>query len=110
MYYGQRDLTLIVKLWPCGSLSTAKAALIGFTRIFSVEIGQHGINVNMLSGGLLKTTDAISETSPEDPEIIKNTTITTLSEVTQMVLFLGSDRNIGLTRQNITVDGGLTMN
>lgn len=33
--------------------TTAKAALIGFTRNMAKELGQYDINVNMVSGGLL---------------------------------------------------------
>ncbi|CAK1224267.1 NAD(P)-dependent dehydrogenase [Fructobacillus tropaeoli] len=94
--------------------TTAKAAMIGFTRNLAVELGEFGINVNMVSGGLLQTTDASAVTTPEVFDYIKQTTplrkVTEPSDVAKAVLFLGSDQGRGLTAQNVTVDGGLTMN
>ena len=37
----------------------AKAALLSLTRTLAGDLGPHGITVNMLSGGLLRTTDAV---------------------------------------------------
>ena len=50
---------------PYHEYTTAKAALIGFTRNMAAELGQYGINANVVSGGLLKTTDASAVTTPE---------------------------------------------
>ncbi|MCK8626992.1 3-oxoacyl-ACP reductase [Fructobacillus cardui] len=89
-------------------------AKIGFTRNLAVELGEFGINVNMVSGGLLQTTDASAVTTPEVFDYIKQTTplrkVTEPSDVAKAVLFLGSAQGRGLTAQNVTVDGGLTMN
>ena len=38
--------------------NTSKAALLGFTRNMTKELGAKGITVNMVSGGLLEQTDA----------------------------------------------------
>ncbi|MFD1125436.1 3-oxoacyl-ACP reductase [Lentilactobacillus raoultii] len=94
--------------------TTAKAALIGFSRNLAVELGKYGITVNVVSGGLLKTTDASSATTPEVFKMIQENTplrkVTTPEDVAKMVAFLGSEPGRGLTGQNVTVDGGLTMN
>lgn len=94
--------------------TTAKAALIGFSRNLAVELGQYGITVNMVSGGLLKTTDASAVTTPEVFKMIQDSTplrkVTTPEDVAKTVAFLGSNAGSGLTGQNVTVDGGLTMN
>lgn len=94
--------------------TTAKAALIGFSRNLAVELGQYGITVNVVSGGLLKTTDASAVTTPEVFKMIQDSTplrkVTTPEDVAKAVTFLGSDAGSGLTGQNVTVDGGLTMN
>ncbi len=94
--------------------TTAKAGLIGFSRNLAVELGQYGITVNVVSGGLLKTTDASAVTTPEVFDMIRNSTplkkVTTPDEVARAVVFLGTEAGRGLTGQNITVDGGLTMN
>src|SRR5690606_32933242 len=47
---------------PYHDYTTAKAALLAFTRTTAQDLGQYGINVNMLSGGLLQTTDASKAT------------------------------------------------
>src|SRR5690625_5039175 len=99
---------------PYHEYTTAKAALIGFTRNIAAELGEHGINANVVSGGLLKTTDASAVTTPEVFDLIAQSTplrkVTTPQDVANMVAYLSSDAAKGITGQNITVDGGLTMN
>lgn len=94
--------------------NTAKAAMLSFTRNMAKDLGAYGINVNMVSGGLLRTTDASRATSDEVFEIIKSTTplgeVTTPAEVADAVLFFASPWSRGVTGQNIMVDGGLVMN
>src|SRR5690606_11949925 len=43
---------------PYHDYTAAKAALLSLTRTLSHDLGPDGITVNMLSGGLLRTTDA----------------------------------------------------
>ncbi|MCU9614388.1 3-oxoacyl-ACP reductase [Caldibacillus lycopersici] len=93
--------------------TTSKAALLGFTRNMAKELGAYGITVNMVSGGLLQTTDASSATSEEVFEIIKASTplgvVTTPLDVALTVLFFASPWGSGVTGQNLVVDGGLVM-
>ncbi|MFC4985908.1 3-oxoacyl-ACP reductase [Salinicoccus siamensis] len=99
---------------PYHEYTTAKAALIGFTRNVAAELGQYGIRANIVSGGLLKTTDASAVTTPEVFELIAQSTplrkVTSPQDVANMVVYLCSESADGITGQNITVDGGLTMN
>ena len=99
---------------PYHEYTTAKAGLIGFTRNIAAELGVHGINANVVSGGLLKTTNASAVTTPEVFDLIAQSTplkkVTTPQDVANMVAFLSSEQASGITGQNITVDGGLTMN
>lgn len=99
---------------PYHEYTTAKAGLIGFTRNIAAELGVDGIRANVVSGGLLKTTDASSVTTPEVFDLIAQSTplkqVTTPQDVANMVAYLVSDEAKGITGQNITVDGGLTMN
>lgn len=99
---------------PYHEYTTAKAGLIGFTRNIASELGQYGIKANVVSGGLLKTTDASSATTPEVFDLIAQSTplkkVTTPEDVANMVAYLSSENAAGITGQNITVDGGLTMN
>ncbi|WP_099363311.1 3-oxoacyl-ACP reductase [Fredinandcohnia onubensis] len=94
--------------------NTSKAALLGFTRNMAKDLGPYGINVNMISGGLLQTTDASSATSKEVFQLIKESTplqkVTTPEDVANAVLFFASPWGKGVTGQNLIVDGGLVMN
>ncbi|PTK92128.1 3-oxoacyl-ACP reductase [Staphylococcus gallinarum] len=99
---------------PYHEYTTAKAGLIGFTRNIAAELGQFGINANVVSSGLLKTTDASAVTTQEVFDLIAQTTplrqVTSPQDVANMVSYLISDQAKGITGQNFTVDGGLTMN
>src|SRR5699024_3322071 len=79
---------------PYHEYTTAKAGLIGFTRNIAAELGVHGINANVVSGGLLKTTNASAVTTPEVFDLIAQSTplkkVTTPQDVANMVAFLSS--------------------
>lgn len=98
---------------PYHDYTTSKAALLGFTRNMANELGQYGITVNMVSGGLLKTTDASAATSKEVFEIIENSTplkkVTDPAEVADAIVFFASPWARAVTGQNLVVDGGLVM-
>lgn len=93
--------------------TTSKAALIGFTRNMAKELGPYGITVNMVSGGLLQTTDASSATSEEVFQLIKESTplgkVTTPEDVALTILFFASPWGRAVTGQNLVVDHGLVM-
>ncbi|MBE0407442.1 3-oxoacyl-ACP reductase [Psychrobacter sp. AOP22-C1-22] len=93
--------------------TTAKSALIGLTRNLASELGQYGIRVNLLAGGLLKTTDASRLTTEEVFDYIATTTplrqATSVSDFANSVLLMASDLSSAITGQSIAVDGGLTM-
>lgn len=94
--------------------TTSKAALLGFTRNMANELGQYGVTVNMVSGGLLKTTDASSATSEEVFQLIGASTplkrVTEPAEVADAICFFASPWGRAVTGQNLVVDGGLVMN
>lgn len=99
---------------PYHQYTTAKAALIGFTRNMAKELGSDNITVNMVSGGLLEKTDASAVTTPEVFEMIAASSalnrVTEPADLAEVVVFLGSEASRGVTGQNIVVDSGLTMN
>lgn len=94
--------------------TTGKAGLLGLTRNMAKELGQYGITANMISGGLLRETDASSVTTDEVFGIIEATTplgkVTTPEELADVTLFFASDWSRAVTGQNLIVDGGLVMN
>ena len=93
--------------------TTAKSALIGLTRNLAAELGQYGIRVNLLAGGLLQTTDASRLTTEEVFDYIATTTplrqATSVADFANSVLLMASDLSLAITGQSIAVDGGLTM-
>ena len=99
---------------PYHDYTIAKAALLGLTRTFAKDLGPMGITVNMISGGLLKVTDASAATPDEVFDIIAQMTplqkITTTKDFADAVIFFASEGSRSITGQNLTVDGGLTFN
>ena len=98
---------------PYHDYTTGKAALLGFVRNMAAELGPDGITVNMVSGGLLDTTDASAATSDEVFDIIRNSTplraVTRPEDVAAAVLFFASPWARAVTGQNLIVYGGLVM-
>ena len=92
----------------------AKGALLALTRTAAQELGPHGITVNMLSGGLLRTTDASAATPEAVFDFIAGVTplrrVTTVEEFADTVLFFLSPWSRAISGQNLLVDGGLVKN
>ena len=59
---------------PYHDYTIAKGGLLALTRTFAKDLGQFGITVNMVSGGLLKVTDASAATPDEVFEAIAQMT------------------------------------
>lgn len=98
---------------PYHDYNTGKAALLSFTRNMAKELGPEGIAVNMVSGGLLRTTDASAATPDAVFDLIEEGTplqkVTTPEELADTVLFFASPWSRAITGQNLIVDGGLVM-
>ena len=96
---------------PYHDYTAAKAALLSLTRTFADDLGPQGITVNMVSGGLLQTTDASSATPEAVFEGIAAGTplraVTTPEQLADPVVFFASPWARAVTGQNLIVDGGL---
>lgn len=96
---------------PYHDYTSAKAALLALTRTAAAELGPKGITVNMVSGGLLRTTDASATTPTDVFDYIAGVTplraVTTPQEAADAVLFFASPWARAVTGQNLIVDGGL---
>ncbi len=98
---------------PYHEYTTAKSALIGFSRNLAMELGPLGIRVNCMAPGLVYPTDA-SRTTKEDVKdaIVAQTPLRRIAspeDVAGPVLFLASDWSRFMTGQTLYVDGGLVM-
>ncbi|MBV6758851.1 MULTISPECIES: 3-oxoacyl-ACP reductase [Rhodococcus] len=96
---------------PYHDYTAAKAAALSLTRTLAADLGPDGITVNMVSGGLLRTTDASAATPGEVFDLIAASTplqrVTTPDEFADAVLFFASPWSRSVTGQNLVVDGGL---
>jgi len=98
---------------PYHDYTTAKAALVGFSRNLAAELGPLGIRVNCVAPGLVYPTDASAATKEEVREMLIAQTplqrLATPADVAGPVLFLASDWSGFVTGQMLHVDGGLVM-
>lgn len=89
---------------------TSKAALIHLTRQQAVELGEHGIRVNSVSPGPVRTKLAMAVHSPEIVaayhDAIPLNRYGTEQELAAVICFLCSPDASYVTGQNIAVDGG----
>lgn len=91
--------------------SLSKAAINGFTRSLARELGPCNIRVNSFSPGYFES-DLVSYLSEErKQQILKRTPLGrlgTVDDMTEMAVFLCSEKAAFITGQNFVVDGGMT--
>ncbi len=98
---------------PYHEYTTAKAALVAFSRNLAVELGPRGIRVNCVAPGLVYPTEGsrdVGETAME--RIVADTPLRRIAspeDIAGPVLFLASDWSRFMTGQTLYVDGGLVM-
>ncbi|MDQ5983132.1 MAG: 3-oxoacyl-[acyl-carrier-protein] reductase FabG [Eubacteriales bacterium SKADARSKE-1] len=89
--------------------SASKAAVIGFTKALSKEVGACRINVNCVAPGVIDT-DMNKNLSAEAMEELKESTSLGLTgtprDVAEMILFLSSDKAKFIAGQVINLNGG----
>lgn len=94
--------------------AVTKSALIMMTKRLGVELGPHGINVNCVAPGYIKTDMAgVGKTPEEETRHEKRVADITMirrvaqpEEVARVVAFLSSSDSDFICGQTITVDGG----
>lgn len=89
--------------------STAKAALIGFTKALAKEVGPSGITVNAIAPGVVRT-DMNSAFSDEDIKALEDETplgrIAEPEEIAKAALYLASDDAAFITGDVLNISGG----
>lgn len=94
--------------------AATKAAVIILTKRFALELGRHGINVNAIAPGLVRTEMISGGLSQGDAERIiryceERSMLRRVGEpqdIANVALFLASDDSNFMTGQVISVDGG----
>jgi len=93
--------------------TTAKSALVGFSRNLATELGPLGIRVNCVAPGLVSPTASSQHTKEAVKDVLVAQTplgrLATPDDVAGPVLFLASDWSRFMTGQVLVVDGGLVM-
>lgn len=101
--------------WPTlTAYSVAKRGLKSLTRVMALELAPHGINVNLVSPGLIST--PVTQNWATDEEFVSRMKseiplgrMGEPSEVANAVLFLASDESNYITGAEIVIDGGLLL-
>jgi len=94
--------------------SSAKAGVVGLVRGLAVELARHGVRVNGVAPGYIRTAQLLSEEHSLGPEgaekagaFIPMGRIGEPEEIADVILFLASQSARYMTGQVVVVDGGL---
>lgn len=98
---------------PYHDYTTAKSALVGFSRNLAAELGPQGVRVNCVAPGLVYPTQASAATRASFRDALAAATplrrLARPEDVAGPVLFLASEHSAFMTGQVLFVDGGLVM-
>lgn len=95
--------------------SASKAGLIGLTKSLALELAEHGITINLVNPGWVKTTMTeplfTNETLDESEQIdmVPQRRWIEPYEVSALVKYLASDNAEGITGQSINLCAGLSL-
>ena len=87
--------------------SAAKAGIIGATKSLAIELARRSITVNCVAPGLIETRMTAGFPAEEVARIVPMRRMGTPEEVAAMVAFLCGDEAGYVTRQVISVNGGM---
>jgi 3-oxoacyl-[acyl-carrier protein] reductase len=88
--------------------SAAKAGVIGATKALALELAKRKITVNCVAPGLIDNVELGTEDKERILEMIPVRRLGTPEEVAALVAYLMSDLAAYVTRQVISIDGGLS--
>jgi len=92
--------------------STAKAAVIGFTKALAKELGPSNIQVNCVAPGIIATDMNASLNEPERESLLQDTPLMrfgTPADIAHAVLYLASEKSDFITGQIISPNGGFVI-
>jgi 3-oxoacyl-[acyl-carrier protein] reductase len=87
--------------------SAAKAGIIGATKALAIELAKRSITVNCVAPGIIETQMTSSLTADDVSQLIPMRRMGQPDEVAAAVAFLCSDEASYITRQVISVNGGM---
>lgn len=90
--------------------SAAKAALIGATKTLSLELAEHNIRVNAIAPGVIRTEMTAALPKDKFDVLVSKSKLGRpgeTKEVSDVLVFLGSELSSYMTGQIIRVDGGM---
>ncbi len=92
--------------------AASKAGLVSFSISLAREVAPHGIHVNLVAPGMMRTEmarDALAANEQRYMERIPLGRVAEASEVADVVVFLSSDRAKYMTGATVDVTGGMLM-
>jgi NAD(P)-dependent dehydrogenase (short-subunit alcohol dehydrogenase family) len=110
------NLTSFVGTKPIADISSIFAAtnagILGFSRSLAKEVASYGITVNCVSHGITESTLLENLTDENRKKILNKIPMKRFAkpeEITDILIFLASNKTNYITGQNIIIDGGLTI-
>ena len=98
---------------PYAAYTTAKAALVGWSRTLAAELGPLGVTVNCVAPGLVHPSGASALAPDEVRDALEAAAplrrLASPDDVAGAVLFLASPWSAMVTGTTLVVDGGLVM-
>ena len=97
-----------------GVYAMTKAAVISMTQSLAVELGPHGIRVNAVAPGFIRTrfSSALTENDDVRGMLVERTPLGRLGapeDIAPLVRYLASDASSFVTGATFVADGGLTL-
>jgi NAD(P)-dependent dehydrogenase (short-subunit alcohol dehydrogenase family) len=92
--------------------AAAKAGLLGFSFSLAKEIGEHGITVNLVAPGRIRTGLLLERSSGREAEWMQQTPLRRFGEPEEIagaIVFLASPAAGYITGATLHVNGGLVM-
>lgn len=92
--------------------SSAKSGVYGFTKSLAQEVARHGVTVNTISPGYVKSRMVMSIPDDVLKNIIDQIPVGRLAapeEIAWSIAFLASERSAFMTGANLSVNGGIHM-
>jgi len=87
--------------------SASKAGIIGATKALAVELAKRNITVNCVAPGLIKTKMLYTAPVEEALKLVPMQRVGEPEEVASLIAYLMSDKAAYITRQVISVNGGM---